>query len=105
MGIPIKANSRTRSSRTRWTRSSTFSARRNKIRISHRRRNRQARFENENPCRLGYAEERGAALRRHRLTAARTDALSKVARVTLAFWIIKILATTLSETGGDALSM
>lgn len=33
------------------------------------------------------------------------DALSKVPRVTLAFWIIKILATTLGETGGDALSM
>lgn len=29
----------------------------------------------------------------------------KVARVTLAFWIIKIVATTLGETGGDALSM
>jgi uncharacterized membrane-anchored protein len=33
------------------------------------------------------------------------DALSKVPRLTLAFWIIKILATTLGETGGDALSM
>jgi uncharacterized membrane-anchored protein len=33
------------------------------------------------------------------------DALSKVPQVTLAFWIIKILATTLGETGGDALSM
>jgi len=33
------------------------------------------------------------------------DALSKVPRVTLAFWLIKILATTLGETGGDALSM
>src|SRR5580704_13594582 len=31
--------------------------------------------------------------------------LSKVPEVTLAFWIIKILATTLGETGGDALSM
>lgn len=31
--------------------------------------------------------------------------LSKVPLVTLAFWIIKILATTLGETGGDALSM
>jgi len=31
--------------------------------------------------------------------------LSKVPAVTLAFWIIKILATTLGETGGDALSM
>ena len=31
--------------------------------------------------------------------------LSKVPAVTLAFWLIKILATTLGETGGDALSM
>lgn len=30
---------------------------------------------------------------------------SKVPAVTLAFWIIKIAATTLGETGGDALSM
>ncbi|MBS1724203.1 MAG: hypothetical protein JSS66_14770 [Armatimonadetes bacterium] len=29
----------------------------------------------------------------------------KVAKVTFAFWIIKIIATTLGETGGDALSM
>ena len=33
------------------------------------------------------------------------DALSKVPRVTLMFWIVKICATTLGETGGDALSM
>jgi uncharacterized membrane-anchored protein len=32
-------------------------------------------------------------------------ALSKVPQATLAFWIVKILATTLGETGGDALSM
>jgi uncharacterized membrane-anchored protein len=32
-------------------------------------------------------------------------ALSKVPEVTLLFWIVKILATTLGETGGDALSM
>jgi uncharacterized membrane-anchored protein len=31
--------------------------------------------------------------------------LSKVPQVTLVFWIIKIAATTLGETGGDALSM
>jgi uncharacterized membrane-anchored protein len=31
--------------------------------------------------------------------------LSKVPEVVLGFWIIKILATTLGETGGDALSM
>jgi uncharacterized membrane-anchored protein len=34
-----------------------------------------------------------------------TDVLSKVPQVTLVFWIVKILATTLGETGGDALSM
>jgi uncharacterized membrane-anchored protein len=31
--------------------------------------------------------------------------LTKVAAVTLSFWIIKILATTLGETGGDAVTM
>jgi len=31
--------------------------------------------------------------------------LSKVPEVTLAFWILKIAATTLGETGGDAVSM
>jgi len=31
--------------------------------------------------------------------------LSKVPQVTLGFWVLKILATTLGETGGDALSM
>jgi uncharacterized membrane-anchored protein len=30
---------------------------------------------------------------------------SKVPEVTLAFWVIKVAATTLGETGGDALSM
>jgi uncharacterized membrane-anchored protein len=29
------------------------------------------------------------------------EALSKVPEVTLVFWIIKIAATTLGETGGD----
>jgi uncharacterized membrane-anchored protein len=32
-------------------------------------------------------------------------ALSKVPAVTLGFWVIKILATTLGETGGDTVSM
>jgi uncharacterized membrane-anchored protein len=32
-------------------------------------------------------------------------ALNKVPQVTLAFWIVKVCATTLGETGGDALSM
>jgi uncharacterized membrane-anchored protein len=33
------------------------------------------------------------------------ESFSKVPRVTLMFWIVKILATTVGETGGDALSM
>lgn len=33
------------------------------------------------------------------------QALSKVPEVTLVFWLIKIAATTLGETGGDAVSM
>lgn len=33
------------------------------------------------------------------------QALSKVPAVTLGFWVIKILATTLGETGGDAVTM
>jgi len=36
---------------------------------------------------------------------ARQDVLSKVPAVTLGFWIIKILATTLGETGGDSVTM
>jgi len=39
------------------------------------------------------------------MTDARTAALSKVPAVTLGFWIIKMLATTLGETGGDAVTM
>ena len=31
--------------------------------------------------------------------------MSKVPEVTLIFWIIKILATTFGETGGDAVTM
>jgi uncharacterized membrane-anchored protein len=44
-------------------------------------------------------------LRPDREADDRREALSKVPPVTLAFWIVKILATTLGETGGDALSM
>src|SRR6476661_3553919 len=35
----------------------------------------------------------------------RHGALSKVPAVTLGFWIVKILATTLGETGGDSVTM
>ncbi|HTM80975.1 hypothetical protein [Asticcacaulis sp.] len=36
---------------------------------------------------------------------SRDDVLSKVPAVTLGFWVIKILATTLGETGGDTVTM
>src|SRR6186713_2225439 len=39
------------------------------------------------------------------MAVATRDALTKVPAVTLGFWIIKILATTLGETGGDSVSM
>jgi uncharacterized membrane-anchored protein len=39
------------------------------------------------------------------MNTTREESLSKVPEVTLIFWIIKIAATTLGETGGDAVSM
>ena len=39
------------------------------------------------------------------MNTARQEVFSKVPEVTLGFWVIKILATTLGETGGDAVSM
>ena len=39
------------------------------------------------------------------MNITKAQALSKVPAVTLGFWVIKILATTLGETGGDAVSM
>jgi uncharacterized membrane-anchored protein len=42
--------------------------------------------------------------RQRAATDFRSDA-NKVADITLAFWVIKICATTLGETGGDLLSM
>lgn len=39
------------------------------------------------------------------MTDSKNDTVSKVPEVTLIFWIIKIAATTLGETGGDAVSM
>jgi len=38
-------------------------------------------------------------------TTSLQDALIKVPEVTLGFWLIKIAATTLGETGGDAVTM
>lgn len=39
------------------------------------------------------------------MTSEQGETLSKVPAVTLIFWIIKILATTLGETGGDSFTM
>jgi uncharacterized membrane-anchored protein len=39
------------------------------------------------------------------MTRTRDTPLIKVPEVTLVFWILKIIATTLGETGGDAVSM
>ena len=39
------------------------------------------------------------------MTADGRDFVTKVPAVTLGFWVIKILATTLGETGGDSVSM
>ena len=41
----------------------------------------------------------------HTLNSNLNTIVSKVPQVTLAFWIIKILATTLGEIGGDAVTM
>jgi uncharacterized membrane-anchored protein len=40
-----------------------------------------------------------------RKEAMNSNTLSKVPAITLVFWIVKILCTTIGETGGDALSM
>jgi uncharacterized membrane-anchored protein len=39
------------------------------------------------------------------MSSIQKQVLAKVPEVTLAFWVIKILATTLGETGGDAVTM
>jgi len=39
------------------------------------------------------------------VTSPPPESLSKVPEVTLTFWVIKVAATTLGETGGDAVSM
>src|SRR5882672_6897398 len=39
------------------------------------------------------------------MNTLKEENLSKVSEVTLLFWIMKVAATTLGETGGDAVSM
>ena len=41
----------------------------------------------------------------HTLNEGSQKILAKAPEVTLIFWIIKIFATTLGETGGDAVTM
>lgn len=47
----------------------------------------------------------GITKKANHMTTEQMRVLSKVPRVTLIFWIIKVLATTLGETGGDAVTM
>jgi uncharacterized membrane-anchored protein len=51
---------------------------------------------------VGFAFQQSHGFRMQRSTVHR---VSKVPEVTLVFWIIKIAATTMGETGGDAVSM
>src|SRR6267142_2444467 len=44
-------------------------------------------------------------MHQHHKVPVHTQEAIKVPEVTLGFWIIKILATTLGETGGDAVTM
>jgi uncharacterized membrane-anchored protein len=59
--------------------------------------------------RRAYLIDAGASATIARTAAAVQDSMSarpiKVPEVTLAFWVMKIAATTLGETGGDAVSM
>jgi uncharacterized membrane-anchored protein len=48
---------------------------------------------------------RPASARPRAISSSTHGTFNKVARVGAAFWVIKILATTLGETGGDTLSM
>jgi len=47
----------------------------------------------------------GSSIVSNKLDETTSDLVAKVPQVTLLFWIIKILATTLGETGGDAVTM
>src|SRR5438270_5238997 len=47
----------------------------------------------------------GRSMDQYYKSAVDTEPASKVPEVTLGFWIIKILATTLGETAGDSVTM
>jgi uncharacterized membrane-anchored protein len=54
---------------------------------------------------LAMARLRADELEDDNMPASREKVLSKIPEITLIFWIIKIPATTLGETGGDPVSM
>jgi uncharacterized membrane-anchored protein len=51
------------------------------------------------------ASGRGFGKPEARVTQDQRETMSKVPALTLGFWIVKVLATTLGETGGDTVSM
>jgi uncharacterized membrane-anchored protein len=57
------------------------------------------------PANAAGSGDRVAPVRIDSTTDTQSVALSKVPEVTLGFWIIKILATTLGEVGGNAVTM
>jgi uncharacterized membrane-anchored protein len=60
----------------------------------------------EPPCVTSFSRSYSNARQVHIVNESmRREALSKVPEVTLIFWIIKIAATTLGETGGDTVTM
>ena len=54
---------------------------------------------------MDLAAQNSLLLNEHHMNTSAPPTLSKVPQVRLIFWIIKILATKLGESGGDAVSM
>src|SRR6201988_4254198 len=52
-----------------------------------------------------WSGERRYDFRKTKMDDEKSELIAKVPQVTFLFWIIKILATTLGETGGDAVTM
>src|SRR5436309_12550150 len=61
----------------------------------------QIRAASPNHCGLLLTERKAMHTRDSNLNTI----VSKSPQITLAFWVVKILATTLGETGGDAVTM
>jgi uncharacterized membrane-anchored protein len=58
-----------------------------------------------NPPLCSCAEHHDPGINQNSMNKKAEEALVKVPQVTLIFWVIKIAATTLGETGGDAVTM